>query len=128
MTPKSLPPKIDVPDFEQNPVTLNPDDPFDAALIPIVETNRRKRKDYALDGDPFSNFKDSSGMLGVAGFGAIEAADMNVCQKQARLKSLRLNGRLDNPQNEAVLDTYLDRAVFAIIAYAIKLQETSAGE
>jgi hypothetical protein len=30
-------------------VTLDPGDPFDAALIPIVQTNRRKRADYARD-------------------------------------------------------------------------------
>jgi hypothetical protein len=27
------------------PITLDPTDPFDAALIPLVETNRRKRAD-----------------------------------------------------------------------------------
>jgi hypothetical protein len=102
---------------------LDPNDPFDAALIPIVETNRRKRKDYAADGDPFSNFKATAGGLGLDGFGPTEAAIFNVLQKLARLQSLRTNGRLHDTANEAVIDTYLDLAVYSIIAYAIALQE-----
>jgi hypothetical protein len=124
--PSTRPPwqaKIDVPDFPQNKTTLDPNDPFDAALIPIVETNRRKRKDYAKDGDPFSNFKVTSQGMGMAGFGPTEAAIFNVLQKLARLQSLRTNGRLRDTANEAVIDTYLDLAVYAIIAYAIALQE-----
>ena len=93
------------------PVTLDPSDPFDAALIPIVQTNRRKRADYAKDGDPFSSFRTSSDLLGLAGFGPVEAALFNITQKLSRLKSLRENGRMDDPQNEAVADTYLDLAV-----------------
>jgi hypothetical protein len=76
---------------------LDPADPFDAALIPIVETNRRKRADYAREGDPFSSFTTSSEMLGVDGFGPSEAALFNMAQKIARLKSLRENGRIGDP-------------------------------
>jgi hypothetical protein len=101
------------------PVTLDPSDPFDAAIIPIVETNRRKRADYAKDGNPFDNFETSSNLMGLDGFGPTEAALFNVTQKLARLKSLRQNGRMDDPENEAVLDTYLDLAVYGILAYAI---------
>lgn len=117
------PAKIDVPGIPQNKTTLDPNDPFDAALIPIVETNRRKRKDYAADGDPFSNFKVTSQGMGMAGFGPTEAAIFNVLQKLARLQSLRTNGRIHDTANEAVIDTYLDLAVYSIIAYAIALQE-----
>lgn len=106
-----------------NAVTLDPNDPFDAALIPIVETNRRKRKDYAKDGDPFSNFKATAEGLGLDGFGPTEAAIFNVLQKLARLQSLRANNRLHDTANEAVIDTYLDLAVYSIIAYAIVLEE-----
>lgn len=102
-------------------VTLDPSDPFDAALIPIVLTNRRKRKDYAKDGDPFSNFTATAEMIGLEGFGPAEAALFNVCQKMARLKALRANGRMNDTANESVLDTYLDLAVYSIILYAIIL-------
>jgi hypothetical protein len=100
-------------------VTLDPSDLFDSALIPIVEMHRRKRADYAKDGSPFDNFETSSNLMGLEGFGPTESALFNVTQKLARLKSLRQNGRMDDPQNEAVLDTYLDMAVYGILAYAI---------
>lgn len=44
-------------------------------------------------------------------------------QKLARLTSLRQNGRMADPANEAVADTYLDLAVYAVITYAIALHE-----
>lgn len=108
-------------------ITLNPNDPFDAALIPIVQTNRRKRKDYAADGDPFSNFKTTAELLGLESFGAAESALFNVLQKVARLQSLRMNGRMAETVNESVTDTYLDLAVYAIILYAIVLQGQASG-
>jgi hypothetical protein len=103
-------------------IPLDPGDPFDAALIPLVETNRRKRADYAQDGDPFSSFTTSADLLGLDGFGPIEAALFNMAQKMTRLQSLRLNGRMNDPRNEAVADTYLDLAVYSILTYAIAKQ------
>lgn len=100
-------------------ITLDPADPFDAVIIQIVETNRRKRADYANDGDIFSNFKTTSTMIGIPGFGPAESALFNVLQKLARLQSLRTNGRMQSTQNETVVDTYLDIAVYAVIMYAI---------
>jgi hypothetical protein len=105
--------------IKKETVTLDPDDPFDAALIPIVQTNRRKRADYANDGDPFDNFKTSSHLLGLDGFGMIEAGLFNVTQKLARLKSLRQNGRMHDTANEGVMDSYLDLAVYAVLVYAM---------
>jgi hypothetical protein len=103
-------------------VTLNPNDPFEKQLISIVETNRRKRKDYALDGDPFSNFRMTSELLGIPGFGTTEAALFNVIQKLIRLHSLRKNGRIHDTTNESVTDTYLDAAVYAVITFAIEME------
>lgn len=117
----SNPPKVG---HEQS-VTLDPNDPFDAALIPIVKTNRAKRKDYAKDGDPFSNFKTTAAMLGLDGFGPAESAYFNVLQKVARLQSLRMNGRMADTANESVLDTYLDLAVYGVILYAIVLGQAA---
>jgi len=107
-------------------ITLDPNDPFDAAIIPIVETNRKKRADYAQDGDPFDNFKTTSGLLGLKGFGPVESALFNVLQKVARLKSLRQNGRMSATRNESVSDTYLDLATYAVIAYAAHLEEETS--
>lgn len=112
--------------WNSNAVTLNADDPFESVLIDIVETNRRKRADYAEDGSPFSNFVTTAELLGVPGFDALEASLFNVCQKLARLKALRINGRMNNPANESVSDTYLDLAVYAIITYAIHTKQLKA--
>lgn len=100
-----------------NKITLNPDDPFERVLIPIIHTNRIKRGDYAVDGSPFTNFEQT------ATFANFEnrwmSALFNCSQKLARIQALRANGRLDDPNNEAVMDTLLDNAVYAIIALAI---------
>lgn len=100
-------------------LVLNPEDPFERVLIDMVETNRRKRKDYAIDGSPFSNFDDTAQAMGIDGFAAVDSALFNIHQKLARLRSLRLNGRTNDTQNEAVVDTYLDLAVYGVIALAI---------
>ena len=115
-------PAIPVP---SDSVLLNKFDPFESVLINIVDTNRKKRKDYAADGDPFSNFETSSDLLGLQGFGPIEASLFNVTQKLARLKALRTNGRMRDTANESVADTYLDLAVYAVITYAIYMQQTN---
>jgi hypothetical protein len=105
-------------------ITLDPTDPFDAAVAEIVRINRRKRADYALDGDDvFSNFRQTSEVIAVDGFGPADAALFNVIQKVMRLRSLRANGRMDDPANEAAADTYLDLAVYAIIALALSREE-----
>lgn len=98
---------------------LDSSDPFEAACIEMVKMNRAKRKDYALDGDPFSNFHMTSSMLGLDGFGPIESVQFNLFQKMARLHSLRKNGRMEATANEAVDDTYLDIAVYATILLAM---------
>lgn len=105
-------------------ISLNPDDPFEAALIPIVETNRRKRADYAVDGDPFSNFRGTAEFIGRP---AWTSALFNVSQKMERVKSLRANGRADSPANEPLRDTVLDLAVYAVIAWAIYLNDNENG-
>lgn len=97
-------------------IFLDATDPFEAALIPIVQTNRRKRADYALDGDPFSNFRGTAEFIGHPTW---MSALFNCVQKLERVKSLAANGRLADTRNEAVEDTILDNAVYGVIAWAI---------
>lgn len=104
---------------DEEPFILDPNDPFEAVLIEMVSVNRSKRLDYALDDSPFSNFYYTSDNLGIPGFGPVESAVFNMLQKLARLYSLRQNGRLDDPENESVADTYLDLAVYGVIALAM---------
>ena len=44
-----------------------------------------------------------------------------VSLKQARLRALRQNGR--PPINESILDTYLDRAVYATLSLGLVLDD-----
>lgn len=96
-------------------IALDPDDPFEATLISVVATNRAKRADYATDGDIFSNFREVAAQMGFAS--PVTAVDALIATKQARLKALTANGR--EPGNESVADTYLDRAVYSVIALAL---------
>jgi len=102
---------------------LDPADPFEAALINIVEINRRKRRDYALDSDPFTNFAATARFLGIPRW---MSATFNMVQKTARIQALWANERMDDPSNEAVEDTVLDAAVYGVIAYAIYLHDRPA--
>lgn len=109
-------------------VVLDKDDSFEAALIGMVLTARKKRKDYAQDANPFSNFEGTAAKLAIPGFGRKEAALFNVLQKIERLSALRANGRMDDPQNEAVIDTYLDLAVYSTLLLAMAHDEWREAE
>lgn len=87
--------------------------PVDAALQRMRKVFASKNADYADDRDWKSNFVDVAEQLG---FDHATAAEVLIAVKQARLKSLRVNGR--TPANEAVEDTILDRAVYSLIALA----------
>jgi hypothetical protein len=104
---------------------LDHHDPLEATLAHIATIARTKRRDYALDGHPYSNFHDTATMLGLPGFTEVESACFNVLQKIARLRSLRANGRLTDPTNETVQDTYLDLACYAVIAATLNTLRTA---
>lgn len=99
-------------------IELDPKDPFEKLLIPIVETNRKKRADYANEDNIFANF-DYTSQATMGMVSPREYADIMVTMKNGRIFNLR--GR--NAQNESVIDTYLDRAVYAILAYGLALRE-----
>jgi hypothetical protein len=59
----------------------------------------------------------------------VRAHTVGAVQRDAEaraLTSLRQNGRMDIPQNEAEQGTYLDLAVHAVLPYAIYRSEVSA--
>ena len=94
--------------------------PIDAALNRMRKVFANKNADYADDRDWKSNFVDVAEQLG---FDHYTAAEVLIAVKQARLKSLRVNGRA--PANEAVEDTILDRAVYSLIALAFLEEDKS---
>ena len=108
------------------PVILDPRWAVENAMMSMVEVSRRKRADYATDGDEFSNFR------GTAAFAGFESpalsALFNVQQKLERIRALRANGRLAEVANESVDDTFLDIAVYAVLAHAMWLEEKAAAE
>jgi len=89
-------------------------DPFDRVVEEIIGLNRRKRADYTGNQDPWENFKDSSRQVGQAPGLSVEVL---IGTKQSRLRQLLQPGR--EPNNESIRDTFLDRAVYAIIALAM---------
>lgn len=101
-TPPSVPPAID------------------NALMRMRTIFASKNADYA-EGSWASNFEDVARQMA---FGRAETAEVLIAVKQARLRSLRTNGRL--PANEAVEDTILDRAVYALIALAMLMEEETS--
>lgn len=102
-------------------VLLDPNIALERAMMSMVEVSRRKREDYASSDDEFSNFRATARF---AGFEAPwMSALLNVQQKLERIRSLRENGRIDAPNIETVEDTLMDGAVYAMLAYAMFLQD-----
>lgn len=99
-------------------IKLNPDNPFEAVLIQMVETHRKKAKDYAGGDHPNQNFYDSGYQLGQSGGHSVETL---IATKQARLRVLlpQFWTGSGTPSNEGIEDTLLDRAVYAVIALTI---------
>ena len=79
----------------------------------MVETNRKKRADYAASDNIFRNFERVAGMMDMAGYDAQEDILNMVFRKASRITNLR--GK--EPMNESVEDSWLDLAVYAILGY-----------
>lgn len=97
-------------------------DPFDgieprmAQIIrEMLETSRRKGHDYG-NKDPYANIRACEAM----GIPAWQGVTIRLQDKMARVASLAAKGTL---KNEAIEDTFLDIAVYAIIA-RIMFEET----
>ena len=96
----------------------------------IERMTASKGHDYATDEDFWSNFRGTAKHFAIPMY---EAADFNEIQKLERLRALRSRSDSEmpaTPLHEAVSDTYLDKAVYAVLAYAMYLdaQATMAAE
>lgn len=89
-------------------------DPFDRVVDEIQLLNRRKRADYAVTAEPWSNFMDAGKQVNAHAGTAVEVL---IATKQSRLRALTTNGT--PPRNEGIRDTLLDRCVYSIIALAM---------
>lgn len=99
-------------------ITLDPKDPFDKLIIPMVEINRKKRADYADEEDTYRNFRRVAEMMDLPDYDELEDCLTMVARKFCRITNLR--GR--DPQNEGVLDSFLDLAVYSILAYGLAVE------
>lgn len=87
------------------------------ALRDILSMFRRKQADYSpskLDNGRWQNFIDMGKHIDNTAGAAVE---MLIELKTSRLPALMLAGT--DPTNESILDTYLDRAVYCLIAVAM---------
>lgn len=109
------------------PLELDPTSPFESILIEMAELHRKKRADYAKDGDSLSNFFDTAFIMrgkGFPDFDALTSADYLLAVKEVRLASLRHNGRLDDTANESVRDTLIDMCNYQVLKLAIYDRKT----
>jgi hypothetical protein len=90
---------------------------FNEALALIQAMHDKKVHDYASNDNEFSNFETSAAFAGTS---VHDSFNVLLGIKQARLLELTKSGK--EPKNESILDTYLDRAVYSIIAYAYELK------
>jgi len=103
-------------------VELDPSQPFERVLIEMLELHRKKRADYAIDGDALWNFYRTAQIMeekGWRGLNALASADFLLAVKQARMEALRANGRTEQTANEPVRDTLIDDANYAVLKLAI---------
>lgn len=86
--------------------------PFERVIQEMVQLQRVKAQDYATDDDVLKNMRFVVKMLDIPEYTVVEDANAMVLRKCARIINLR--GK--SASNESVRDSYVDRAVFAVLA------------
>lgn len=89
---------------------------FHALLAEAAELHDRKQADYGAGDDPFANVRASEDW-GIAGW---VGAMVRLNDKVKRLQSLATKGHL---VNEAAIDSFMDIAVYAVIARVLYEEE-----
>ena len=91
---------------------------FLKALDMMREIHERKNADYSVEDNPFSNFEFAAAHAGVTVDQVFLVLDGI---KIARMKNLQESGK--KPNNESLLDTFMDRATYATIHWAYQLKK-----
>lgn len=91
---------------------LNLKNPFEKVINEMVQLQRVKSQDYADEDDILKNMRFVTDMLGIAEYTVVEDCNAMVLRKCARIINLR--GK--SASNESVRDSYVDRAVYAVLA------------
>lgn len=92
---------------------------FHALLQEAGETHDRKQADYGRGDDPFANVRASE-EWGIPGW---QGAMIRLNDKVRRLQTLATKGAL---ANESALDSFMDIAVYALIARVLYEQDGAA--
>jgi hypothetical protein len=98
---------------------LDLDDPFEYACALMIETHRVKRADYASDDEPFKNFEVVAQMMQLEGYDRMADCLTMVIRKVGRIVNLR--GA--EPENESLLDSYKDLAVYGTLLYCMASED-----
>jgi hypothetical protein len=93
---------------------------FHELLVEAGELHDRKQEDYGVGSDPFANVRASE-EWGIPGW---VGAMVRLNDKVRRLQSLARKGSL---ANEAAVDSFMDIAVYALIARVLYEQEGEDG-
>lgn len=94
---------------------------FHQLLIQAGELHDRKQADYGKDNDPFANVRSSSDW----GIPDWVGAMVRLNDKVKRLQALAQKGDL---ANESALDSFMDIAVYALIAYVLYEQNCAPSD
>ena len=99
-------------------ITLRKGDPFEAVLIEMVELQRKKKADYEVgDDNPkgllSTNFDEVAREVPLADYTPVMDAYTMTVRKLKRIGNLLKPGT--EPKNEAVDDSMLDAAVYAVL-------------
>lgn len=80
---------------------------FDQLLGEMRALHERKGHDYARGDNPYSNFEEAAAEAGVS---VDTVFRVMVAIKNARIRELESSGK--TPQNEALLDSYMDGLMY----------------
>lgn len=89
---------------------------FDALLTHMKWLHSKKNYDYAADTNPFSNFEEAAQYAGVS---VDQVFKVLMGIKKARLDELTKAGK--TPNNESILDTYIDYTMYSALRTAYML-------
>lgn len=94
---------------------LKKTDPFEAILLEMVETHRKKKADYEKDpGAAYNtNFDEVAREIPLSDYNAVIDCFTMIVRKIKRITNLLEPGR--EPANEAIDDSMLDLAVYAVL-------------
>lgn len=93
-------------------VVLDTENDFERVIFEMVQLQRKKSQDYAKEGDILKNMREVVQALQIPGYTIVEDCNAQVIRKNARIVNLR--GRA--ARNESLWDSYIDRAVYAVLA------------